>query len=128
MSAATEVKVWELQDLEALPTWTRGRAMLIGDAAHAMTPMQGQGANMSIEDAESLRLVAPGTRREDAEDILKLAESVRRPRLAQVLAETRKSHSTIGLAERVVKNLEFNCGYKGVHEALMTQQKEERKI
>ena len=123
-SAAKEVKVWELQDLEALPTWTRGRTMLIGDAAHAMTPMQGQGANMSIEDAESLRLLIPGTRREDVQNILKLAESIRRPRTAQVLAETRKSHSTFGVAERVTRNLEFNCGYNGIVEALKARQGE----
>lgn len=114
--------MWELQDLEALPTWTRGRAMLIGDAAHAMTPMQGQGANMSIEDAESLRLLTPGTLREDVPTILKQAESVRKPRTAQVLAETRKSHSTFGVAERAVKNLEFNCGYKGIYEALKNRE------
>ena len=123
-SATTEVKVWELQDLEGLPTWTRGRAMLIGDAAHAMTPMQGQGANLSIEDAESLRLLVPGTRREDVENVLKQAESVRRPRTAQILAETRKSHSTFGVAERVIRNLEFNCGYNGIFEALKTQREE----
>ena len=108
------MKVWELQDLEALPTWTPGRAMLIGDAAHAMTPMQGQGANMSIEDAESLRLLAPRTRREDVQNILEQAESIRRPRTAQVLAETRKSHSTFGVAERATRNLAFNCGYNGI--------------
>ncbi|KAK7224514.1 hypothetical protein V2G26_012517 [Clonostachys chloroleuca] len=61
INASREVKVWELRDLEPLPTWTRGRTIIIGDAAHAMTPMQGQGANMGIEDAESLRLLAPGT-------------------------------------------------------------------
>jgi salicylate hydroxylase len=92
--------------------------MLIGDAAHAMTPMQGQGANLSIEDAESLRLLAPGTQRDDVPSILKLAESVRRPRTAHILAETRKSHSTFGVAERVTRNLEFNCGYNGIHAAL----------
>ncbi|OCL02569.1 putative 6-hydroxynicotinate 3-monooxygenase [Glonium stellatum] len=122
LRAATEVKVWELQDLEPLLTWTQGRAMLIGDVAHAMTLMQGQGANMSIEDAESLRLLAPGTRREDVQDILKLAETVRRPRIAQIQAETRKSHSTFGVAERVTRNLEFNCGYNGIHDALKAQQ------
>ncbi|CAH0025020.1 unnamed protein product [Clonostachys rhizophaga] len=81
MSASTEVKVWELQDLDSLPTWTRGRTIIIGDAAHAMTPMQGQGANMGIEGAESLRLLAPGTLRQDVPGILKLAESVRKPRV-----------------------------------------------
>jgi salicylate hydroxylase len=123
-SAAKEVKVWELQDLEALPTWTRGRVILIGDAAHAMTPMQGQGANMSIEDAESLRLLVPGTLRGDVLDILRLVDSVRRPRTAQVLAETRKSHSGMGVAERAIKNIEFNCGYNGIEEALKIQRRE----
>lgn len=112
------MKVWELQDLEPLPTWTRGRAIIIGDAAHAMTPMQGQGANMSIEDAESFRLLIPGTRREDVPELLKKAASVRRSRTAQVLAETRKSHSTVGMAERVINNLDFTCSYNGIYEAL----------
>lgn len=31
--------------------WYRGRALLIGDAAHATTPHLGQGAGMAIEDA-----------------------------------------------------------------------------
>jgi salicylate hydroxylase len=117
-SAATEVKVWELQDLEHLPTWTRGRAILIGHAAHAMTPMQGQGANMCIEDAESFRLLARETDREEVQNILKKVEQVRKARTAEVLAEARKSHSTTGVGERVIKNLEFNCGYKGILNAI----------
>jgi salicylate hydroxylase len=87
--------------------------------------MQGQGANMSIEDAESLRLLVPGTSREGVQNILKLVESVRRPRMTQVLAETRKSHSTFGVAERAVRNLEFYCSYYGIFEALQAQKKEE---
>ena len=123
-SAATEVKVWELQDLEPLPTWTRGRAILIGDAAHAMTPMQGQGANMSIEDAESLRLLSPSTRRDQVPEFIKLAESFRIPRVAHLQGETRKAHTTMGLAERVNKNLDFNCSYNGILEALKTREAE----
>ncbi|CAG9956573.1 unnamed protein product [Clonostachys rosea f. rosea IK726] len=125
INASMEVKVWELQDLEALPTWTRGRTMIIGDAAHAMTPMQGQGANMGIEDAESLRLLAPGTLRQDVPAILKLAESVRKPRVEKVLSETRKAHSRLGVVERMARNWEFNSSYSGVEEALDAKRKDQ---
>ncbi|KAF9885047.1 hypothetical protein FE257_000778 [Aspergillus nanangensis] len=46
--------LWQLRDLEPLETWINGRCILIGDAAHAMLPTQGQGASQAIEDAEAL--------------------------------------------------------------------------
>ncbi|KAL2867668.1 uncharacterized protein BJX67DRAFT_371714 [Aspergillus lucknowensis] len=54
LAMASELGLWQLRDLDPLPTWYSGRAILIGDAAHAMLPTQGQGASQSIEDAEAL--------------------------------------------------------------------------
>jgi 2-polyprenyl-6-methoxyphenol hydroxylase-like FAD-dependent oxidoreductase len=36
--ADEEVKVWVLYDMQSLPSWTQGRLVLIGDAAHPFLP------------------------------------------------------------------------------------------
>jgi salicylate hydroxylase len=42
---------WGLFHRPPLGRWTKGRVTLLGDAAHALAPHHGQGANQSIEDA-----------------------------------------------------------------------------
>ncbi|HTQ73228.1 MAG TPA: FAD-dependent monooxygenase [Burkholderiales bacterium] len=50
---AEEIIVTEIEEL-APERWTQGRAALLGDAVHAMTPNIGQGAGMAMEDAAVL--------------------------------------------------------------------------
>lgn len=38
-------------DLPHIPTWWRGRTVLVGDAAHAPSPSSGQGTAIALEDA-----------------------------------------------------------------------------
>ena len=44
----------DLIDFPPLESWSKRNILLVGDAAHAMTPNMGQGAAQSIEDAWSL--------------------------------------------------------------------------
>jgi 2-polyprenyl-6-methoxyphenol hydroxylase-like FAD-dependent oxidoreductase len=51
------------------PDWRRGRVVLIGDAAHATSPMMGQGGAMAIEDAVVLaECLGEGTDVDEAVD------------------------------------------------------------
>jgi len=42
---------WAIHHLRPLPFYHRGGVVLMGDAAHAMSPHQGAGAGQAIEDA-----------------------------------------------------------------------------
>lgn len=48
---------YPIYDMAELPYWSRGRVLLMGDAAHAVAPHAGQGAAMAIEDALVLAAV-----------------------------------------------------------------------
>ncbi|KAA8649444.1 uncharacterized protein ATNIH1004_002115 [Aspergillus tanneri] len=85
---ADKVKMWHLRDMDPLPRWNQGRAILIGDVAYPMTPLQGQGANMVIE-AEVFCLTDPTTSRDEIPELLQKIDSVRLPHEAAVLNGTR---------------------------------------
>lgn len=77
---------WGLFDREPLPCWTRGRATLLGDAAHPMTPFLAQGAVMAIEDAMVLARAFEAAG--DCGEALERYEAARRERGCFVMRES----------------------------------------
>jgi len=51
MSNTKQITRTAIYDVPSLPTWHVGRVMLLGDAAHAMSPAGGQGTSLALEDA-----------------------------------------------------------------------------
>jgi salicylate hydroxylase len=80
-----------LYDREPLPTWTRGRLTLLGDAAHPMLPHLGQGANQSIEDGMALATILARADGATAPEALLAYERLRRERVAQVQRGAREN-------------------------------------
>lgn len=68
-----DLALWQLRDIDPLPRWSRGRLLLVGDAAHAMLPTQGQGASQSFEDAEAVGSFLNDIHPNDATSAPKLA-------------------------------------------------------
>lgn len=77
---------WGLFDREPLAQWTRGRATLLGDAAHPMTPFLAQGAVMAIEDGMVLARCLEAAR--DWREGLARYEAARRERGTFVMRES----------------------------------------
>ena len=75
---------WGLFVGRPLLHWSRGRAVLLGDAAHAMLPHHGQGANTTIEDAITLAELLPETSADGLGEILARYQSLRRARTRKI--------------------------------------------
>ena len=75
---------WALYDREPLPTWSKGRLTLLGDAAHPMLPHLGQGANQSIEDGMALATILARLDSGAVPAALRAYDRFRRARVAEV--------------------------------------------
>jgi salicylate hydroxylase len=74
---------WPLFDRPPIESWSRGRAALLGDAAHPMLPYLAQGAAQAIEDAQALAL-SFAAQPQDAAQALADYSSARMPRASQI--------------------------------------------
>ena len=89
VDAAENIVVTDTLDVATLPTWSRKRTLLIGDAAHATSPHAGQGASLALEDAMRL-----GGLMQDWQELsltFQNFEAERRPRAEKIVALARRN-------------------------------------
>ncbi|WP_228495454.1 MULTISPECIES: FAD-dependent monooxygenase [Microbacteriaceae] len=92
-----EVIRHDIYDLaRPLPSFTRGRTVLLGDAAHAMTPNLGQGAGQAIEDAAILTRLLRGV---SARDVLAALSRYNALRMKRTQTISRRSRATGRIAQ-----------------------------
>ncbi|PNS19529.1 Kynurenine 3-monooxygenase [Sphaceloma murrayae] len=125
LSMADEVGVWQLRDREPLQTWTRGCFALIGDAAHAMGPHQGQGACQAVEDAEALRIAFKNASKGEILARLRVFDEVRVPRATRAMEYTRNAapSSTQIQPKSTMDYSDWYWSYKVAEESVRAMQK-----
>ena len=89
IDAMEEIIITTPLDVATLPTWSRGRTLLIGDAAHATSPHAGQGASIALEDA--YRLVRALEGEVETGTAFQNFERERRPRAERLVALARRN-------------------------------------
>ncbi len=115
---AENIKLWQLRDQDPLPTYVKGRTVIIGDAAHAMTPHQGQGASQAVEDCEGFALfMNQDVDRAKAPQVLRDFDRVRRTRASKIQNITRNVHESKS-SDTLWANLQYNFTYTGVRDCL----------
>lgn len=96
--------VGPMDDMPRVPTWSRGRTVLVGDAAHAPSASSGQGASLAMESAVQL---ARCLRDLPYDQAFHRYERLRRDRTERIIAMGAKTNSNkaAGPIARVLRDL-----------------------
>ncbi|SDS35246.1 2-polyprenyl-6-methoxyphenol hydroxylase [Brevibacterium siliguriense] len=130
---AEEVRRTAISDLSRrLARFHRGRVVLIGDAAHAMTPNLGQGGGQALEDAATLTvLLTPVLAHREAgnaaessaalESALRRHDALRRPRTQSIAQKSRLMGQVFQLESPLLAGLR-NAVFSAVPSRLIAAQ------
>ncbi|KAF4547647.1 FAD-binding domain-containing protein 67 [Elsinoe fawcettii] len=113
-----DLRLYQVRDLDPLAAYVKGRTVLIGDAAHPMTPHMGQGTNQALEDAEGLSvLCSPKVNAENITQHLLKWEAVRKPRASEIQLNSRVASAKVEPAV-FMERLRFVWDYHGIQDQL----------
>ncbi len=125
IDALPQTQRWGLFVTDPLRRWHRGRAVLMGDSAHAMLPHHGQGANTTIEDAVTLAELLDAGGAQDLDGMMRCYQTLRQARTRTIQrsawATNRLLHlpDAIGpaaLAERDARMARFPEAFGWIHD------------
>ncbi|WP_331727520.1 FAD-dependent monooxygenase (plasmid) [Streptomyces sp. NBC_00161] len=110
-----------MENMPRVPTWTRDRMTLIGDAAHAASSSSGQGASIAVESAVEL---ARCLRDLPYGQAFSMYEQLRRPRVERIikLGARANSNKTAGPVGRVLRDLVMPATMKLINPEKMAWQ------
>jgi 6-hydroxynicotinate 3-monooxygenase len=97
LDASPSVHKWAITDRDPMPRWSEGRVVLMGDAAHPMTPTMAQGAAQAMEDAMVISRCLARFGYEDVAAAFATFEAHRRARTAQIQLT---SHRNVWMRQR----------------------------
>ena len=84
----SEILLHEIFDRSPVKYWSKGRATLLGDAAHPMLPNLGQGGAQALEDALILSRSLEKYP-DNVQQAFKMYEKIRLPRTTQIVRDSR---------------------------------------
>ncbi|KAK5196282.1 hypothetical protein LTS03_003964 [Exophiala xenobiotica] len=121
---------WLINDRKPLDQWVYlgGKVVLLGDAAHAMTPHQGAGAGQAIEDGYILGRAlqdyfgaSPSSREDGLEPWMALYQSVRLPRAQKVQRTSRDAVEVYQAQADIMKDLPFDQCVPEIHKRVINR-------
>ncbi|MEU0162914.1 FAD-dependent monooxygenase [Streptomyces sp. NPDC006261] len=80
-----------LETMPTVPTWSRGRMVLVGDAVHAASPSSGQGASQAVESSVQL---ARCLRDLPYEEAFSAYEELRRARVERIIENATRTNAS----------------------------------
>ncbi len=104
-STTADFRLFNQYDLPRVPNWRKGSMVIIGDAAHAVSPASGQGCSLAFEDAVALAQCL-----RDADSVgsaLARYEQLRRPRVERIVKWGSSMNNTKrqGILGRAIRDL-----------------------